>query len=100
MLYYALHHNILELGYQVLTYGPEIVSIRWYTKVKNGGIVLKIKILLILLMLVVGIVGGVAGVIELFEILEAKKAFLTLGLILVLFLFPTLKYWMNLEKHN
>lgn len=99
-MYYALHHNILELGYQVLTYGPEIVSIRWYTKVKKGGIVLKIKILLILLMLVVGIVGGVAGVIELFEILEAKKAFLTLGLILVLFLFPTLKYWMNLEKHN
>ncbi|WP_159443934.1 hypothetical protein [Clostridium tepidum] len=99
-MYYALHHNILELGYQVLTYGPENVTRRWYTKVKNGGIVLKIKILLILLMLVVGIVGGVAGVIELFEILERKKAFFTIGLILVLFLFPTLKYWMNLEKQN
>ena len=51
-------------------------------------------------MLVAGIVGGVAGVIELFDILEGKKAFLTLGLILVLFLFPTLKCWMNLENHN
>lgn len=51
-------------------------------------------------MLIAGIVGGVAGVIELFDILEGKKAFLTLGLILVLFLFPILKYWMNLEKHN
>ena len=51
-------------------------------------------------MLVAGIVGGVAGVIELFDILEGKKAFLTLGLILVLFLFPTLKCWVNLENHN
>jgi len=49
-------------------------------------------------MLAIGIVGGVAGVIELFEILEGKKAFIALGLIILLFLFPTLKYCINLEK--
>lgn len=59
---------------------------------------MKIKILLIVLMLAIRIVGGVAGVIELFEILEGKKAFIALGLIILLFLFPTLKYCINLEK--
>ncbi|MDD2519057.1 MAG: hypothetical protein PHG18_04150 [Bacilli bacterium] len=61
---------------------------------------MKIKISLIVLMLAIGIVGGVAGVIELFEILEGKKAFIALGLIILLFLFPILKYWINLEKYN
>lgn len=83
-----------------ITYGPEIRYVRWYTIVKNGGILLKIKISLIVLMLAIGIVGGVAGVIELFEILEGKKAFIALGLIILLFLFPILKYWINLEKYN